>query len=136
MPKRFSQLLLPFPEVPSSPEWPLTASDVTKESVTLSWKPPPDDGGSPLTAYIIDKLDLEYGGWVRANRVPPQTTSLSIPNLIKNHRYNFRVYAENKCGVSEPVELSEPIKATSGIGEYMTLRKYLHSFVPMTILST
>ena len=106
-----------FTEVPSSPEWPLTPSDITKDSVTLSWKPPPDDGGSPITGYIIDKLDLEYGGWVRAAKVPAGTTTYNIPGLIKNHSYNFRVYAENKCGVSEPVELSEPIKASTGIGE-------------------
>ena len=104
------------PEVPSSPVWPLTASDVTKDSVLLSWKPPTDDGGSALTGYIIDKLDLEYGGWVRAAHVQPQTTSYNVPGLVKNHRYNFRVYSENKCGVSEPVELSEPVKASTGIG--------------------
>ena len=110
-------IMLLIPEVPSSPEWPLVASDVTKDSVSLSWKPPPDDGGSPITGYIIDKLDLEYGGWVRAAKVPAGTTTYNVPGLVKNHNYNFRVYAENKCGVSEPVELSEPVKAGSGIGK-------------------
>lgn len=33
---------------PSPPEGPLQVSDVTSDSVTLTWKQPKDDGGSPL----------------------------------------------------------------------------------------
>ena len=34
---------------PSPPEGPLQYDDVTSSTVTLSWKPPKDDGGSPIT---------------------------------------------------------------------------------------
>ncbi|KAK3083483.1 hypothetical protein FSP39_023775 [Pinctada imbricata] len=102
-------------EVPSRPEGPLTTSDVTKDSVTLSWQPPHDDGGTPLTSYIIDKHDLQYGGWRHAGKVPPTETSFTITGLTKGHDYNFRVYAENKIGVSEPIELKESIIAKSSI---------------------
>ena len=34
---------------PSPPEGPLEYDDVTSSTVSLSWKPPKDDGGSPIT---------------------------------------------------------------------------------------
>lgn len=34
---------------PAAPEGPLEVSDVTKDSATLSWNPPKDDGGSEIT---------------------------------------------------------------------------------------
>lgn len=37
---------------------PLDVSDITPETCTLTWKPPFDDGGSPITNYIVEKMDL------------------------------------------------------------------------------
>ena len=34
---------------PGAPEGPLEYDDVTANSVSLSWKAPSDDGGSPIT---------------------------------------------------------------------------------------
>jgi titin len=67
---------------------------------------------------MIDRIDLDQGGWVHSARLPADATSHTIGNLAKNHRYNFRVYAQNKIGTSEPIELSEAVKITSGIGVY------------------
>lgn len=104
-------------EVPSAPQGPLRAADITKDSITLSWQPPKDDGGSPLTSYVLDKLDLQWGGWKRATKVPPNATSTTLTGLIKGHDYNFRIYAENKVGVSEPIELIDAVKAKSLVGK-------------------
>lgn len=113
-------------EVPSAPQGPLRAADITKDSITLSWQPPKDDGGSPLTGYILDKLDLQWGGWKRATKVPPTATSTTLTGLIKGHDYNFRIYAENRVGVSEPIELIDAVTAKSLIGKlYMQTKFYL-----------
>lgn len=42
---------------PSPPLGPLDASDITPDTCTLSWKPPLDDGGSPITNYVVEKMD-------------------------------------------------------------------------------
>lgn len=41
----------------------LLVSDVNKESCTLKWNKPNDDGGSAISQYIIEKCDLETGYW-------------------------------------------------------------------------
>lgn len=42
---------------PTPPVGPLDVSDITPDTCTLSWKPPMDDGGSPITNYVVEKLD-------------------------------------------------------------------------------
>lgn len=46
-----------FADKPSPPQAPLDISDITPETCALSWKPPFDDGGSPVTNYIVEKFD-------------------------------------------------------------------------------
>lgn len=38
-----------FADKPGQPEGPLEASEVTAESMKLSWKPPVDNGGAEIT---------------------------------------------------------------------------------------
>ena len=40
-------------DVPGIPTGPITYDDITGSSVTISWKKPKDDGGSPITGIII-----------------------------------------------------------------------------------
>lgn len=46
-----------FSDKPGPPEGPLEPSDITPETCSLSWKPPRDDGGSPITNYVVEKQD-------------------------------------------------------------------------------
>lgn len=42
---------------PSPPLGPFDAYDITPDTCTLSWKQPLDDGGSPITNYVVEKTD-------------------------------------------------------------------------------
>ncbi|XP_065220483.1 twitchin isoform X27 [Planococcus citri] len=100
---------------PAPPEGPVNYEEITASSVTLSWKPPKDNGGSELTAYVIEKRDLTHGGgWVPAvNYVNPAFTHAAVPRLIEGTQYEFRVMAENLQGLSEPIATSKPVVAKS-----------------------
>lgn len=50
-------------DVPMPPDGPLNVRDVTKESAVVSWKEPEDDGGSPITHYVVEKQE-DDGRWV------------------------------------------------------------------------
>ena len=41
---------------------PLEVSDVTEESCVLAWRAPVEDGGSPVTHYMIEKKDKTANG--------------------------------------------------------------------------
>lgn len=85
---------------PGAPEGVPEIKAVQKHAVKLSWQPPSQDGGSPITGYIIEKCDLQTGVWRRAlcSRIPECT----VDCLEEFKEYKFRVLAENMVGISEP----------------------------------
>lgn len=93
------------------PEGPLEVNDVKPDSCVLAWKPPKNDGGSPISNYIIEKLDAKKGGdWQKVSsfcRVP----FYEVTGLNEGSEYKFRVIAENIYGQSQPLECEKPIVA-------------------------
>lgn len=98
---------------PGPPQEPFEFEEITGSSVTVSWKPPKDNGGSEITAYVIEKRDLTHGGgWVPAvSYVNPKNTHATVPRLIEGTKYEFRVSAENLQGRSEPLQSDRAIVA-------------------------
>lgn len=86
---------------PGSPKG-LEVSDIKKDSMVLTWEAPSEDGGSPITGYIIEKHDKEGVKWTRCNRQRVTDLTFKVTGLLENHIYEFRVAAENAVGVSEP----------------------------------
>lgn len=94
---------------PQPPQGPLDVSDITPDNCSLAWRPPLDDGGSPITNYIIEKMD-NSGIWTKACSFV-RNCHYDIMGLEANRKYSFRVRAENQYGISEPLETAEPITA-------------------------
>lgn len=101
---------------PSAPVGPLECTAATEDTITLSWLPPDSDGGSSLTSYIIEKSDIRRPKWLRVGKVPADQTTAVVENLFENVGYMFRVIAENKVGISPPLENNQPFKPKSPYG--------------------
>ena len=54
-----------IPDKPSAPR-DLRVVDQSESSVSLSWTPPRDDGGSKITGYVVEKRDALRMGWQSA----------------------------------------------------------------------
>ena len=110
-----------LPDKPSPPRN-LDIPTITAESMDLTWEVPEDDGGSPITGYIVEKKNLSHRSWQEVAK----TTELAatVTNLHDGNQYLFRVYAENKFGVSEPVELTEPVTAKNPFSEFQLCNVY------------
>lgn len=102
-------------DTPGAPGIP-KITDMTNTEVTLSWSAPSDDGGSPITGYVIESR-IEGGfKWQCANEHEGVTgTRYTVGHLHEGTQYEFRVAAQNKAGTglySEcgmPVVVQEPI---------------------------
>ena len=44
----------------------LNPDEVRAEHVKLSWDPPLDDGGTPITGYLVRYMDIDSGEWATA----------------------------------------------------------------------
>jgi hypothetical protein len=41
----------------------------------------------PLTAYVVEKLDVATGRWVPAGRIGPEKTEFEVTGLTEGHQY-------------------------------------------------
>lgn len=82
----------------------METSDITKDGCTLKWKKPKDDGGEPIEAYVVEKMDPETGVWVPVGKTNGNIPEMKVDGLTPGHEYKFRVKAQNKEGDSEPLE--------------------------------
>lgn len=109
--------LLTIVEKPDVPEAPLEATDISKDTVTLSWKPSPKDGGSPITAYIVESRDSWKAKWMPAGKTEADTCTFTVDKLKEKQEYYFRVCAENVVGKSDYLETPKAITPKSKFGK-------------------
>jgi len=95
---------------PSPPQKPFDSYDITPETCTLSWRPPQDDGGSNITNYVVEMFDCAGGFWTKICSFV-RGIQYDVIGLEPNKKYNFRIRAENQYGLSDGLELEEPITA-------------------------
>lgn len=113
---RFENFILFLTAAPSPPEGPLEVKDITRNSATLTWKESKDDGGSPITAYLIEQKEAWKSTWSYVEKKKAPATSIKLTHLTEGTEYIVRVKAENKAGQSEPLE-SEKFKPKHMFGE-------------------
>ena len=83
--------------------------EITKDSVTLSWRRPLDDGGAKITSYIIEKR-VGDGKFEEILEVNGKDTQAKIKAVKENEECEFRIKAKNAAGVSEPSRPTAIIK--------------------------
>ncbi|XP_072477715.1 roundabout homolog 2 isoform X4 [Notamacropus eugenii] len=95
-------------DLPGSPSKP-QVTDVSKNSVTLSWQPG-RPGSLPASAYIIEAFSQSVSNsWQTvANHV--KTTVYTVRGLRPNTIYLFMVRAINSQGLSDPSPMSDPVR--------------------------
>ncbi|KAG9263533.1 hypothetical protein AMEX_G23580 [Astyanax mexicanus] len=93
-----------IPSAPSKPE----VTDVTRTSVTLSWKASPN--GATPTSYVIEAFSHASGSsWVTlADHV--KTESFILKGLKPSAVYLFLVRAANAYGLSDPSPITDAIR--------------------------
>ena len=105
-----------FPGKPSIPEGIPKVTNITHNSVTLSWLSPMNSG--KILAYQVECCNLKDRKW-RIVTSTCQGTCYHVRNLIPETSYIFRVRAENLCGQSKPSRVSEVIQTRPVITNYL-----------------
>uniref|UniRef100_A0A8K9XFW0 Roundabout, axon guidance receptor, homolog 2 (Drosophila) n=1 Tax=Oncorhynchus mykiss TaxID=8022 RepID=A0A8K9XFW0_ONCMY len=90
-----------LPGPPSKPQ----VTDVTKNSVSLSWQPGLA-GATPISSFVIEAFSNSWQ--TVADHV--KTTQYTVKGLRPNTIYLFMVRAVNTQGLSDPSPMSEPVR--------------------------
>lgn len=93
-------------DVPSPPVGPLGVFGIARDSLTLTWHEPARNGGSPVTGYRVECTRGD-GAWTLA--ATADTTSAVVPALQPGQTYQFRIFAINEIGTSQPYVSDEKI---------------------------
>lgn len=105
-----------LPDTPGKPE----ILDVTKNSVTLVWTRPKNDGGSKIIGYYVEAMRVPGDTWMRCNtssqNVPKE--EYTVTNLERDLQYQFRVIAKTAVNISKPSEPTDPTLVCAENGEF------------------
>lgn len=82
----------------------------------MSWTVPLEDGGDPITHYIVERRDTNRLNWV-IMEAECKALTCEIKRLFKNNEYIFRVRGVNKYGSGVLVQ-SNPIFARNTFSKY------------------
>ncbi len=63
--------------------------------------------GGPITGYWIEKREENTDKWISVNISPCQSTHFTVPSLVEDHVYEFRIIAENEAGKGTASEASK-----------------------------
>ncbi|TKC49014.1 hypothetical protein EI555_020344, partial [Monodon monoceros] len=110
-----------IPSAPSKPE----VTDVSRNTVTLSWQPNLNSGATP-TSYIIEAFSHASGSSWQTVAENVKTETFAIKGLKPNAIYLFLVRAANAYGISDPSQISDPVKtqAPSAPPQSVTVSKH------------
>ncbi|CAL8336305.1 unnamed protein product [Lota lota] len=94
-----ASLTLQIVELPGAPGS-VKIVDTWGFNVALEWTPPGDNGNTEITGYTVQKADKKTGDWFTVLEHYHRLNA-TISDLIMGNTYKFRVFSENKCGMSE-----------------------------------
>nr|XP_057935820.1 roundabout homolog 2 isoform X2 [Doryrhamphus excisus] len=102
-----------FIQLPGPPQKPVV-TDVTRNSVTLTWQSNPHEGGAAVTSYIIEAFSQSVGSTWQTVADQVRHERHTVVRLFPNTVYLFIVRAVNSYGLSDPSPISEPVRTQDG----------------------
>ncbi|KAJ8398987.1 hypothetical protein AAFF_G00416540 [Aldrovandia affinis] len=96
-------------QLPGPPQKPIV-TDVTRNSVTLTWQPNAHEGGAAVTSYIIEAFSQSAGSTWQTVADLVKLEKHTVSGLYPNTIYLFIVRAVNAYGLSDPSPISEPVR--------------------------
>ncbi|XP_031719306.1 roundabout homolog 2 isoform X9 [Anarrhichthys ocellatus] len=94
-----------LPGPPSKPQ----VTDVTKNSVSLSWQPGMA-GASPVSSFVIEAFSQSVSNSWQTVADHVKTTQFTVKGLRPNTIYLFMVRAVTSQGLSDPSPMSDPVR--------------------------
>lgn len=109
-----SCLLLAVPERPED----LIVTAVTKDSISVAWRPPKYDGGAEVTEYVLESRMIGRDNFTRVGGEDKLTDrKFTLTGLKDGSSHEFRVLAVNQVGQGKPSFCTKPIQCKDELGE-------------------
>lgn len=85
----------------------MKVSGITNHSISLHWAKPTEDGGIPISTYVVKYAANDSDDW---QSVKTRQANITVDNLSTGTMYEFHVAAQNEAGIGQ-TETIGPITA-------------------------
>ena len=101
------------PDRPTPPLAPVDIIESSSSAVEFKWRPPKDDGGSPITNYLLERQQLGRNSWKKLGQIPgePKYRDTDVDHVRK---YCYHIRAVTEEGISEMMETDDLQAGTKG----------------------
>ncbi|XP_024912103.1 immunoglobulin superfamily member 22 isoform X2 [Cynoglossus semilaevis] len=92
---------------PKPPQGTVEFSELSGRCIKMKWKAPRDNGGKPITGFVIERRAAGKKSWTRTGEVDSSATTFTDDQVDEGQMYQYRIRAVNEAGMSEPLETEE-----------------------------
>ncbi|XP_026187316.1 immunoglobulin-like and fibronectin type III domain-containing protein 1 [Mastacembelus armatus] len=91
---------------PTSPSGPAEVTEGSPTCIEFKWRPPKDDGGSPVIRYIVERQQVGRNTWKKIGEIPG-VPGYRDTDVDHGRKYYYRIRAITAEGTSEVMETDE-----------------------------
>ncbi|XP_051280976.1 immunoglobulin-like and fibronectin type III domain-containing protein 1 isoform X2 [Dicentrarchus labrax] len=91
---------------PTSPLGPAELTESSAVCIEFRWRPPKDDGGSPVINYIMERQQVGRNTWKKIGEIPG-VPSYRDTDVEHGRKYCYRIRAVTAEGTSEVMETDD-----------------------------
>ncbi|XP_036959199.1 myosin binding protein Ha isoform X2 [Acanthopagrus latus] len=84
-------------------------------NAALEWTVPKDNGNAEITGYTVQKADMKTGEWFTVLENYHRLTA-TVSDLIMGNSYSFRVFSQNRVGMSESCAVTKQVATIQKTG--------------------
>lgn len=112
-----SSVFVPPPAVPERPEN-LIITAVTKDSISVAWRPPKYDGGADVTSYVLESRMIGHDNFVKVGGEEKlMDRKFTLTGLKEASSHEFRVSAVNQVGQGKSSFATKPVQCKDELGK-------------------
>ncbi|XP_017334719.1 immunoglobulin-like and fibronectin type III domain-containing protein 1 isoform X1 [Ictalurus punctatus] len=91
---------------PTPPQGPVDLVESSLSAIEFKWRPPKDDGGCPVTNYILERQQVGRNTWTKIGDIPGQPAYRDTA-IDRGRKYCYRIRAKNSEGISDIMETND-----------------------------
>lgn len=98
---------------PTPPLGPVDIIESSSTCIDFKWRIPKDNGGSPITGYIMERQQIGRNSWKKLGNVGAEPKYRDT-DVDHGRKYCYHIRAETDQGISEMMETDDIQAGTKG----------------------